>query len=778
MPRDIPVGNGQMLVTFDRDYQIRDLYFPHVGQENHTTSAPCRFGVWGLVPQTQHTQGDRRKRRLFWSNQGWKITLSYLADTLATDARLMHDEMGVELRCSDVVDFHRPLLVRRIEVINHRDEDRMVKICHHNNFAMFGNRVGDTAYYDPMLRSLIHYHGNRYLMAGWYADGEQRMDEFATGMAGFLNAEGTWRDAEDGKLGNNTIAQGAVDSTMMIQVDLPGGGAKVVYMVVGAGHNHQDMEGLHQFLHREGPQGVIDRTTAYWRLWVAATRTEFPDPVPGIAPGHNSLPERMAELFKRSLLVVRTQIDNSGAIIAANDTDIMQFSRDTYSYCWPRDGALTAAALDGAGFSDVARSFYSLCSKLITEQGYFLHKYNPDGSPASSWHPWVSLGNPQLPIQEDETALLIWALWRHYLLFRDIEFVRPLWVNLVTKAADFLVRFRDPDTHLPLPGYNLWEDSWGVHAYTVAAVHAGLQAAWQFAVCFGDSKRAEAYAHAAQEIKTAFCAHFWSEREDRFLRRIVPLNHSRTARFMALVMAGRTPLPEGAGQLTASRLADNGHNGHGNGNGNSGYSKAHGNGNGKSNGKVKEPATVSSPLAFEFDPIVDSSMAGISALGLLPAEDPRVVKTMQAIERVLWVRTKVGGLARYEGDGYHRISDHADSAVPGNPWIICTLWLADWYIARAQNVEELQKALPIFDWVAQHALPSGILPEQVHPYTHAPLSVSPLTWSHAAVVSSTVAYLHKLESMDVCVTCGQPRQAYAGDKHRYRPRENPLPVGK
>ena len=44
--RDIPVGNGSLLVTFDDKYQIRDVYFPHVGQENHTEGFPFRFGVW------------------------------------------------------------------------------------------------------------------------------------------------------------------------------------------------------------------------------------------------------------------------------------------------------------------------------------------------------------------------------------------------------------------------------------------------------------------------------------------------------------------------------------------------------------------------------------------------------------------------------------------------------------------------------------------------------------------------------------------------------------
>ena len=44
--RDIPVGNGSLLVNFDDKYQIRDIYFPHVGQENHTEGFPFRFGVW------------------------------------------------------------------------------------------------------------------------------------------------------------------------------------------------------------------------------------------------------------------------------------------------------------------------------------------------------------------------------------------------------------------------------------------------------------------------------------------------------------------------------------------------------------------------------------------------------------------------------------------------------------------------------------------------------------------------------------------------------------
>jgi GH15 family glucan-1,4-alpha-glucosidase len=47
----------------------------------------------------------------------------------------------------------------------------------------------------------------------------------------------------------------------------------------------------------------------------------------------------------------------------------------------------------------------------------------------------------------------------------------------------------------------------------------------------------------------------------------------------------------------------------------------------------------------------------------------------------------------------------------------------------------------LLSWCVKHGLPSGVLAEQVHPNTHAPLSVSPLTWSHATFVMAVQEYL-------------------------------------
>jgi len=108
---------------------------------------------------------------------------------------------------------------------------------------------------------------------------------------------------------------------------------------------------------------------------------------------------------------------------------------------------------------------------------------------------------------------------------------------------------------------------------------------------------------------------------------------------------------------------------------------------------------------------------------------------VDAIRDKLWCKTDIGGLARYERDPYYQIAQDTDKA-PGNPWFLSTMWIAQWQIACAQTTDALNEPMEILRWVADHAYPSGVLAEQLNPYTGAPLSVSPLTWSHATFVTT------------------------------------------
>ena len=115
---------------------------------------------------------------------------------------------------------------------------------------------------------------------------------------------------------------------------------------------------------------------------------------------------------------------------------------------------------------------------------------------------------------------------------------------------------------------------------------------------------------------------------------------------------------------------------------------------------------------------------------------------MDSIAGKLWVKTEIGGLARYEGDYYKQTS----KSLPGNPWFVCTLWLARWQIAQATTLKELAKSLDLLTWATKRATKSGILAEQLNPYDGAPVSVSPLIWSHAEFVIAVCQYLDKYRS--------------------------------
>ena len=141
---------------------------------------------------------------------------------------------------------------------------------------------------------------------------------------------------------------------------------------------------------------------------------------------------------------------------------------------------------------------------------------------------------------------------------------------------------------------------------------------------------------------------------------------------------------------------------------------------------------------------MDASLFGIFYFGCFSPDDPVVVSTMKAVEDELYIsNSEFRGVARFQNDGYMRVSDD----VPGNPWIICTLWLAEYYIAAAKTKADLGPALELVEWVTRLALSSGVLPERVDPKTGEPLSVSPLTWSHSTFVSTVCSYKRKLHEL-------------------------------
>ena len=144
-----------------------------------------------------------------------------------------------------------------------------------------------------------------------------------------------------------------------------------------------------------------------------------------------------------------------------------------------------------------------------------------------------------------------------------------------------------------------------------------------------------------------------------------------------------------------------------------------------------------------------SSIFGIFAFHVLPVEDRRVRDSIKTVEKSLMLHSGVGGMPRYEGDNYFKVGNDA----PSNPWILSTLWLAQYYIDSARSEKDLEIVKEHFNWVARYAAASGVLSEQINPYTGEQIGAAPLVWSHSEFVVSVVKYLEKLEKLGITRVC-------------------------
>lgn len=276
MPRDIPVGNGNFLVTFDQDYCLRDIYYPSVGKENHTDGHKFRFGVWA----------DEKFR---WINREWGPKLEYVHESLLTHVTALNETLGISLSCNDLIDYRENIYIKKIILKNLSEREREVRIFFHHDYHILESPAGDTAYYDPDEKAIIHYKGDRYFLMSGMRENRQGIDQYATGIKEFHGLEGTWKDAEDGRLEGTPISQGSVDSTLSFSVRVPSNEEQTIYYWICAGKNYAEVSRLNKMIAGHGIEHFIKRTENYWRAWVNKENLDL-----------SVLPENIAALYKKA----------------------------------------------------------------------------------------------------------------------------------------------------------------------------------------------------------------------------------------------------------------------------------------------------------------------------------------------------------------------------------------------------------------------------------------------------------------------------------------------
>ena len=496
MAKELVLGNGNTLIGLDNKGQLVDFYYHKVGMENHVGYGNLfRIGVTidGVFS--------------WFNNDIWEISVRYKDNSLVSDIKALNEQDQILITINDVVDNKRDVFVRRLNVTNLSNKKRKIKIFFTQQFKINNSSKGDTGVYDAENNLVIHYKGRR-VFATTSKVGKEYFDDYTIGNYGIDDKEGAWKDAEDGELSKCNIEHGSVDSVIANTFDLKSKSNEDVFYWITTGKNFKEAISLSKEIEKIKPAKIIKKTGEYWKSWVNKKNLNFAD-----------LDKDIVDFYKKSLLMVRTHTGNTGEIIASGDSDMFQYGKDTYAYVWPRDGAFVSIALDLAGYGNLTRNFFDFCVEVIDEKGFFYHKYLPDRSVGSSWHPWTFEGKPRLAIQEDETALVLCALEKHYDETLDMEYIAEVYPTLIKPAAEFMCKFRDKNG-LPLPSYDLWEQDYATHTFTCATVYGGLMAASKFAHILGKDESSEKYASVAWQVKKCTMKYLYDREKGYFYKSV------------------------------------------------------------------------------------------------------------------------------------------------------------------------------------------------------------------------------------------------------------------
>ena len=478
---------------------VHDLFYPYVGFENHAAGSGLRHKV-GVFVDGEFSWTD---------DDTWTFEFSYPHTALIGNTKARNEKLGILLEFDDTVDAEMSAFIRNIHVVNTTDQKRTIKLFMHQAFAIGDSRSNtDTAQYLPDSNAILHYRGRRAFIISGETD-TSPFDQHSIGLFGIEGHEGSFRDAEDGELSGNNVDHGRVDSVIRFSLDIEAHSSARAHYWLAAGMSIREALYIHKQVKEQGVHARITKTAAWWHDWLR--------PALDVA---KRLPEDHQKLFIESMMIIKSQLDKRGAVIASTDSTMLNYSRDAYAYSWPRDGANTMWPLIRLGYYKESYRFFEFCQRGMHPSGYLMHKYRADGALGSSWHPYVHGDITAPPIQEDETALVVFVFVQFYQLSKDSSLIKDFYHSMIKPMANFMAEYVDEVSGLPKPSYDLWEQTFSTSTYTTSVTYGALIAASELATVAGDHESAVKWRSAADDIQQAAQKHLFNSDRQTFYRGI------------------------------------------------------------------------------------------------------------------------------------------------------------------------------------------------------------------------------------------------------------------
>ena len=376
---------------------------------------------------------------------------------------------------------------------------------------------------------------------------------------------------------------------------------------------------------------------------------DFVEPIPSL---HFPKPNYAVGL-RRSALALALHADAEwGAIVSG-------FDRGLNAYCWPREAIWAGGTIGRAGHPEITRAALAWLGRvrgMTHTYPYWFQKYAVDGAP--EWE------TPAI----DQTALIPWAVERHYRRTGDLDFVARSWPMICRAAGVCMAPAGHPglrwlDSLHVVTSAGIWDSRYGAFLFSNASVVAGLRAASRLARHLGHDDQAAGWDERAGRI--------WDEG----------------------ILATSAADGEGPGMVDHA------------------------------SGRFLEGRRLSAITGWWTDRPdrtiarstgLDVSMLGLAVpFGLLPAADPRLLKTAEAIIRQNAIAGEANFYARWTS-GAPRSSRH--ETPPGEIHahdLSCqaTLWIALYLIQLGRETGDARawnQAVAILDGMLARLGPLGL----------------------------------------------------------------------
>jgi len=201
------------------------------------------------------------------------------------------------------------------------------------------------------------------------------------------------------------------------------------------------------------------------------------------------------KIFDRTILLFPLLVNSkTGGISAGIEIDEEKTKCGRYSYCWPRDAIFITNAMDTLNMTKETDKFYNnFCKNTQSKNGMWEQRFYTDGKLAPCWG-----------YQIDETASVVYGVYNHYLNTKNENFLKNN-LKMCEKAIEFLLKYVaevlgitivcndvvkneilsekskkhkeenfDENANKLKPSYDLWEESEGIHTYSIAAIYSSF----------------------------------------------------------------------------------------------------------------------------------------------------------------------------------------------------------------------------------------------------------------------------------------------------------------